>query len=153
MSLHVYLSGEIHTDWRSEVVAACTEAKLPISFLSPTLDHALSDTVGARILGEEVNPFWRDHQSAKINAIRIRYLIDRAEIVVVKFGEKYRQWNAAFDAGYAVAKGKSLIVLHSDALTHPLKEIDAAAMAVAKKPDQVVSILRHVVLEEDVPSA
>lgn len=148
MNIHVYLSGEIHTDWRSEISSACSKEGLPISFLSPTLDHDLSDTVGTRILGEEANPFWRDHKSAKINAIRIRYLIERADIVVVKFSEKYRQWNAAFDAGYALAKGKSLIVLHSEELTHPLKEIDAAAMAVAETSDQVISILRHVVLEE-----
>ncbi len=149
MSIHVYLSGEIHTDWRSEIMAACSEAGLPIIFLSPTLDHDLSDTIGTRILGEESNPFWRDHKSAKINAIRIRYLIEKADIVVVKFGEKYRQWNAAFDAGYAVAKGKLLLVLHSGELTHSLKEIDAAALAVAEKPEQVVSILRHVVLDAE----
>ncbi len=148
MSISAYLSGEIHTNWRSEIITACSEEKLHISFLSPILDHDLSDSVGTNILGEEVNPFWKDHKSAKINAIRIRTLIEKADIVIVKFGEKYRQWNAAFDAGYAVAKGKPLIVLHSGDLIHPLKEIDAAAMSVAEKTEQVVSILRHVVMEQ-----
>ena len=65
-------------------------------------------------------------------------------MVVVRFGEQYRQWNAAFDAGVASALGKSLIVLHGPGHQHALKEIDAAALAVAERPEQVVHILRYV---------
>ena len=65
-------------------------------------------------------------------------------MVVVRFGDKYRQWNAAFDAGYASALGKSIIIIHDPSLTHPLKEVDAAAMAVAEHPEQVVEILEYV---------
>ena len=103
-----------------------------------------ADDCGVAILGDEPNKFWHDHKGAKINAIRTRKGIEDADIVVVCFGEKYKQWNAAFDAGYAAALGKSLIILHQAAHQHPLKEIDAAALAVAETPQQIVQILNYV---------
>ena len=140
----VYLSGEIHTDWREQIVAGIDKEKLPVDVLAPVTDHPASDDVGVSILGEEDKPFWKDHKGGKINAIRTRTMIERADVVVVRFGEKYKQWNAAFDAGYAAALRKPLITLHDPGLTHPLKEVDAAALAVAQSPDQVVSILKYV---------
>ena len=144
MELVVYLSGEIHSDWREQITAGVEELDLPITILSPITDHATSDEVGVDILGPEDEPFWKDHKAAKINSIRIRTAIEEADVVVVKFGEKYRQWNAAFEAGYAVAKGRSLITLHAPDLTHPLKEVDASAMAVAETTEQVVEILEYI---------
>ena len=149
MNIHVYLSGEIHSDWRRQVVEACAAQGLPITFLSPVTDHQLSDDVGADLLGGESESFWKDHKSAKLNAIRIRTMIARADVVVVRFGDRYRQWNAAFDAGYAAALGKPVIVVHPPELGHALKEVDAAALAVAQTPEQVVGILRHVVTSPD----
>ena len=143
----VYLSGEIHTDWRQRIKSGCEAAGLPVELLSPVTDHAASDDCGATILGEEEQAFWRDHKGAKINAIRTRTLIERADVVVVRFGDKYRQWNAAFDAGYAVALGTPLITLHAPDLTHALKEVDAAALASAETPDQVVEILKYVITQ------
>ncbi|MEJ2061067.1 MAG: YtoQ family protein [Gammaproteobacteria bacterium] len=140
----VYLSGEIHTDWRERIAQGCKAAGLDVELLSPVTDHAASDDCGEAILGEEAEPFWRDHKGAKINAIRTRSFLERADIVVVRFGDKYRQWNAAFDAGYAAALGKPLIVLHDPELTHALKEVDGAALATASEPEQVVEILRYV---------
>jgi YtoQ family protein len=64
---------------------------------------------------------------------------------VVKFGEKYKQWNAAFDAGFASALNKSMIVIHNDDHQHALKEVDAAASAVAKDQHQVVRILKYII--------
>ncbi len=141
----VYLSGEIHTDGREQIEAGAKKAGLPVSFVSPVTDHASSDDCGVDILGREDNAFWHDHKSAKVNAIRTRTLIDRADVAVVRFGDKYRQWNAAFDAGYAAALGKPIITLHDPSLTHALKEVDAAAMAVAEKPDQVVRLLDYAI--------
>lgn len=141
----VYLSGEIHSDWRDAIARGVKEANLPVTLTAPVTDHDASDHVGSKILGEEDQPFWRDHKSAKINAIRTRTLLQRADVVVVRFGEKYRQWNAAFDAGFASALGKPLIVLHDAGHTHALKEVDAAALAVAERPEQVVDILRYVI--------
>jgi len=140
----VYLAGEIHAPWRDEVVAGIKAAGLPIRCMSPVTDHDASDNVGVNVLGPEDNPFWKDHKAAKINAIRTRSLLSRADIVVVYFGEKYRQWNAAFDAGQAAAIGKPIITLHDPSLTHALKEIDAAALAVTETPDQVVQVLKYV---------
>lgn len=143
--LEVYLSGEIHTDWRAEIEAAVTAAGLPITFTAPVTIHENSDDCGVSILGAEEKPFWADHKGAKVNAIRTRTLIERADIVVVRFGDKYKQWNAAFDAGYAAALGKPLIIQHDPALTHPLKEVDGAALAVAETPAQVAALLQYVI--------
>jgi len=142
--LSVYLSGEIHTDWRDRLVAACQTAGLSIDFSAPVTDHGASDDCGAAILGEETNAFWRDHKGAKVNAIRTRVLIEQADVVVVRFGDKYKQWNAAFDAGYAAALGTPLIVLHPPEHTHALKEVDGAALAVCETPEQVAQILAYV---------
>ncbi|QHQ36988.1 YtoQ family protein [Algicella marina] len=144
MTLSVYLSGEIHTDWREDIMAGCKAAGLDIAFSSPVTDHAASDDCGVAILGAEENKFWHDHKGAKLNAIRTRKGIEDADVVVVRFGEKYKQWNAAFDAGMAAALGKSLIVLHGADHQHALKEVDAAALAVAEEPRQVVEMLTYV---------
>ena len=140
--LKVYLSGEIHTDWRDQITDGA--AGLDIAFSAPVTDHAASDDCGVAILGAEENKYWHDHKGAMVNAIRTRKGIGDADVVVVRFGDKYKQWNAAFDAGYAAALGKSLIILHGPDHAHALKEVDAAALAVASEPAQVVEILRYV---------
>jgi YtoQ family protein len=144
--LKVYLSGEIHSDWREQITQGA--AGLDVTFNSPVTDHAASDDCGVAILGDEPNKFWHDNKGANINAIRTRKGIADADVVVVRFGEKYRQWNAAFDAGVASALGKSLIVLQQPDHDHALKEVDAAALAVARDPAQVVQILRYVLTGE-----
>ncbi len=144
----VYLSGEIHSDWRGVICERSAEAGLPVRFSKPVTDHRASDESGVQILGDESRQFWKDHKGAKVNAIRSRTLISRSDVVVVRFGEKYRQWNAAFDAGFAAALGIPLITLHSPDLTHALKEVDGAALAVAETPDQVVHLLKYVVTGE-----
>lgn len=148
MELMVYLAGEIHSDWRDEVIAGAEKEGLPIEFLSPVTDHPASDDVGVDILGAEEKDFWKDHKGANINAIRTRTALEQCDVVVVKFGEKYRQWNAAFDAGYAVALGKQLIVIHPPEFTHALKELDGAAQAVAETSEQVVEILKYVTVKD-----
>ncbi|MEP1964489.1 YtoQ family protein [Tateyamaria sp.] len=140
--LTVYLSGEIHTDWREQIIDGAKE--LDVTFSGPVTDHAASDDCGVAILGAEQDKFWHDNKGAKLNAIRTRKGIADADVIVVRFGEQYKQWNAAFDAGYAAALGKSLIVLHGSDHAHALKEVDAAALAVAQEPAQVVDILRYV---------
>jgi len=141
----VYLAGEIHSDWREWIADAVQRAELPATFFSPVTDHAASDDCGVVILGLEDNDFWKDHKGAKLNAIRTRTLIEASDIVVVRFGEKYKQWNAAFDAGYAAALGKKLIVVHPPEHTHALKEVDAAALAVCETTEQVVGALTYVI--------
>lgn len=148
MTWTVYLAGEIHSDWRERIERGTASLGLPIVFVSPVVDHDSSDACGVEILGGEDAAFWADHKGAKVNAIRTRTLIRRADVVVVRFGDKYRQWNAAFDAGYAAALGKPIITLHDDSLTHALKEVDGSANAVAGTPEQVVRLLRYVISSE-----
>lgn len=147
MDLNIYLSGEIHTDWRLRIKEGCEAHNLSIKFTSAVTDHEASDAAGD-LLGEEDNNFWRDHKSAKVNAIRTKTLIGKCDVAVVRFGDKYKQWNAAFDAGFCAASGKPYITLHDEAIIHPLKEVDALAMAWATTPEQVVEILRYVITSE-----
>jgi YtoQ family protein len=144
MAWQVYLSGEIHTDWRERIERGAEEAGLDVEFTRPVTDHAASDDAGVGILGPEEKPFWKDHQGAGVNAIRTRTLLQQADVVVVRFGEQYKQWNAAFDAGMAAALGKPLVTLHPQQHDHALKEVDRAALAVAREPEQVVELLRYV---------
>ena len=141
---NIYLSGEIHTDWREQIRSGCEAADLPVHFTSPVTDHDASDNCGTAILGAEENSFWKDRKGAQLNAIRTRTLLEHADVVIVRFGDKYKQWNAAFDAGYAAALNKPLIIMHAPGLTHPLKEVDAAALGVAQTPQQIVAMLRYV---------
>lgn len=143
--LNIYLAGEIHSDWRDEIIQLTNKNDLNVNFSSPVTDHDASDNCGVEILGNEETQFWKDNKGAKLNAIRTRKEIENSDIVIVKFGEKYKQWNAAFDAGYAAALNKSLIIIHSDEHQHALKEVDAAALAVVKNNDQVVKILNYVI--------
>ncbi|RFA26595.1 hypothetical protein CAI21_16665 [Alkalilimnicola ehrlichii] len=141
----VYLSGEIHSDWREQIIAGTRERGLPVRFDSPVTDHEASDLCGVRILGDEDKKFWEDRKGAGVNAIRTQTLIREADIVIVRFGPKYKQWNAAFDAGYAAALGKAIVTLHDEEHNHALKEVDAAALATAAEPRQVVEILDYVI--------
>ena len=142
--LNVYLSGEIHSNWRDEIIQLCNDEGLNITFTSPVTDHEASDNCGVEILGHEENNFWKDNKGANINAIRIKKSLEDCDVVIVKFGEKYKQWNAAFDTGYAAALNKSIIVIHGDEHQHPLKEVDASASAVVKSQQQAFQILKYI---------
>lgn len=145
MNWNVYLAGEIHSNWRDEIAEGVRQSGLPVALSGPVTNHPASDDCGVAILGAEDKKFWHDNKGADLNSIRTRNAIETADIVVVRFGEKYKQWNAAFDAGYAAALGKSIIVMHGSDHQHALKEVDAAASAVVETPKQVVDILRYVI--------
>ena len=143
MKLNVYLSGEIHTDWREKIIQGCQERDLTIVFSSAVTHHETSDSAGDH-LGAEADQFWRDNKSAKVNAIRTKTLIERCDIAIIRFGDKYKQWNAAFDAGYCAALNKPYITLHNEELIHPLKEVDASAQAWATSVEQVITTLKYI---------
>ena len=145
---NVYLAGEIHSDWRERIAAGVRDAGLPVTLLAPVTDHGASDDVGVDILGGEDDKFWHDHKGAGVNAVRTQTLLRRADVVVIRFGEQYKQWNAAFDAGFAAALGKPLITLHPPEHDHALKELDRAAMATAREPEQVVEMLRYAIAKD-----
>ena len=144
MSWNVYLSGEIHSDWRQQIINGVKQHELPVIFTSAVTDHDASDAAGD-MLGPEASGFWRDHKSSKVNSIRTRNQLEKCDLAIVRFGDKYKQWNAAFDAGYCAAISKPYITLHAEDIVHPLKEVDAAAMAWAETPAQVVEILKYLV--------
>lgn len=141
----VYLSGEIHTDWRERIAAGIEARDLPVELSGPVTVHEDSDDCGVAIFGAESDKTWHDRKGASLNAIRTRTLIEDADIVVVRFGEKYKQWNAAFDAGFAAALGTPYMTLHPAEHDHALKEVDAAANAVARDPEQIVDALDYVI--------
>ncbi|MCG6891320.1 MAG: YtoQ family protein [Gammaproteobacteria bacterium] len=151
MTWTVYLSGEIHTDWRAQIIDGAGALKLPTEFTSAVTDHEASDSAGD-MLEPESEGFWRDNKSSRVNAIRTRTLLAKCDIAVIRFGDQYKQWNAAFDAGYCAALGKPYITLHDANIVHPLKEVDAAAMAWAQTPAQVVQILKYVAGNQAHPS-
>lgn len=147
MIWNIYLSGEIHTDWRQKIIDGCQAHDLPVSFTSAVTDHQASDSAGD-LLGHEENSFWRDHKSAKVNSIRIKTHIQNCDIAIIRFGDKYKQWNAAFDAGFCAALGKPFITLHDEQIIHPLKEVDASAMAWATTPEQVVELIKYTIQQQ-----
>jgi YtoQ family protein len=140
---NIYLSGEIHTDWRQQIMQGAAAGGLPVRFTSAVTNHEASDAAGD-VLGAESESFWRDHKSAKVNAMRTKTMIENCDLAVVRFGDKFKQWNAAFDAGQCAALGKPYITLHDAEIIHPLKEVDGAAIAWAQTPAQVVEILKYV---------
>jgi YtoQ family protein len=144
MEWNIYLSGEIHSDWRQQIIDGCMALQLPVTFSSAVTDHEASDAAGD-VLGTKEEGFWRDHKSAKVNAIRTKTHLANCDIAIIRFGDKYKQWNAAFDAGHCAAMGTPYITLHDENLVHPLKEVDAAALAWATTPEQVVKILNYVI--------
>ena len=141
----IYLSGEIHSDWRERIQSGMNELNLPVELTAPITVHEDSDDCGVAIFGEEANKFWHDRKGAQLNAIRTQTLIKEADIVIVRFGEKFKQWNAAFDAGFAAAHDKPIITLHPPEHDHALKEVDAAANAVAREPEQVVQAISYII--------
>ena len=147
MGWKVYLSGEIHTDWRKKIIEGCQQHDLDIEFTSAVTNHEASDAAGD-CLGNEESGFWRDHKSAKVNAIRVSTHIKQCDVAVIRFGDKYKQWNAAFDAGYCAALGKPYITLHDESIVHALKEVDGAAQAWATSPNQVVDILKYLIASD-----
>ena len=144
MTWTIYLSGEIHSDWRERIRDEAQQRGLPVEFTAPVTDHPASDAAGD-LLPPDSDGYWRDHKSAKVNAMRTRHAIASCDLAVVRVGPKYRQWNAAFDAGMLAALGKPYITLHDVDLIHALKEVDGAAQAWATTPEQVVELLDYVI--------
>jgi len=142
MTWQVFLSGEIHTNWREELQEGAAEMGLDVVFHSAVTDHDASDAAGDH-LGPESEGFWRDHKSAKVNSLRIKTLLKNADLAVIRFGDKYKQWNAAFDAGMCAAYDIPYITLHGADIVHPLKEVDASAVAWAQTTVEVLAILKY----------
>ncbi len=143
MRLTVYLAGEIHSNWRNELREKC--AHLPIDFVAPMEDHDQSDAIGEDILGEQATSLLKDDTASQFNNLRTRVLMARADVVVALFGDKFKQWNSAMDAGIALASDKPLILVNSGASSHALKELSNRAQATVTSLDQVASALHYII--------
>jgi len=144
MRLTVYLAGQIHDDWRDQLRQQAEARGIAVDFVGPQDEHDLSDGIGEQILGEQESARWRDELASQVNNLRTRILMQRADAVVAQFGEKFRQWNAAMDAGIAIALGKPLIVVRDPSLHHALKEVSQRAQMTVDQPEQVLDALEYV---------
>lgn len=144
MRFTVYLAGEIHTDWRQELIEKVTSLGLDYEFVSPQLVHDRSDNIGEDVQGEQPNAYFRDLAASDINNFRTELLLNKAEIVIALFGEQYRQWNTAMDLSAAIALGKSTIMIRPEAFIHPLKELSRKTNVTVETVDQAVEVLSYV---------
>jgi YtoQ family protein len=140
----IYLAGEIHSEWRGELRSLLEERGLPIDLVGPQERHDRSDDVGEAILGEQPDPRYRDLVGAGVNTLRTRVLLGRADLVVAYFGEKYRQWNTAADAGAAVAAGLPLLLVRPPELVHALKELDSMATFTVETLAQAAEAIAYI---------
>ncbi|ABV63290.1 MULTISPECIES: YtoQ family protein [Bacillus] len=144
MQLTVYLAGEIHSQWRDEIKEKSQSLKLPVTFVGPMENHDRSDHIGEDILGEQPNAIFKDDAASDLNNFRTEILLNKSDIVIARFGEKYKQWNTAMDASAAIAKGKPLILIRPKELHHPLKELSNKANITVETVNQAIKALSYV---------
>lgn len=144
MELTVYLAGEIHTNWRDEIIEKAKAKNLPLSFVSPQLNHDRSDSIGEDILGEQPGKYYRDEAASSINNLRTQVMMQKADLVIALFGEEYKQWNTAMDASAAVSLGKPLILIRPEKFIHPLKELSNRANVTVSTVDQAIEVLSYI---------
>ena len=139
----VYLAGQVHDSWRARFRALAEEKQLPLTFVGPQEEHDLSDAIGEKIIGEQGSARWRDELASQMNNLRTRVAMDRADVVVASFGEKYRQWNTAMDCGIAIGIGKPVVLIRDPSLHHALKELSQRAQATVDTPEQAMEALGY----------
>ncbi len=144
MELTVYLAGQIHDDWRQQLKEKAKEKGLPITFVGPMENHDRSDDIGEEILGKQPNNIFKDDKASDFNNLRTQVLIQKADLVVGLFGEKYKQWNTAMDASTAIALNKPLILIRPESLHHPLKELSNKATVTVESLDQALQGLSYI---------
>jgi YtoQ family protein len=140
----IYLAGEIHSGWRDELRRMLEDRDLPVRLVGPQEEHDRSDAIGEDILGAQPSPRYRDLVGAGVNTLRTRVLLRRADLVVAFFGEKYRQWNTAVDAGAAVAAGVPLLLVRAPELGHALKELDSMATFTVESLEQAAESIAYI---------
>ncbi|PSL44537.1 YtoQ family protein [Salsuginibacillus halophilus] len=144
MKLNVYLAGQIHDDWRSEIRTKAEEMNLPLDFFAPMENHDRSDNIGEEILGEQPNAIAKDDAASSMNNLRTRILMQKADVVIALFGENYKQWNTAMDAATAMTLGKPVILIRPANLHHPAKELAEKAQVVVETKEQALQALAYV---------
>jgi YtoQ family protein len=140
----IYAAGEIHSDWRDQLRALLERLEVDADIVGPQEVHDRSDSVGEDILGGQPGPMYRDLMGARVNTLRTRVLMQRADLCVAYFGPKYRQWNTASDAGAAVALGLPLVLVRAEEHVHALKELDALATLTVETLDQAAQAIAYI---------
>lgn len=143
-TLTVYLAGQIHDDWRGELSKKAEALNLPLTFVGPQTDHDYSDNIGEKILGEQPSSYHKDNAASDINNLRTQVLLNKADVVIALFGEKYKQWNTAMDASSAIQLNKPLILIRPTELIHPLKELSNKANVTVETVDQALKVLKYI---------
>ncbi|MFK2826204.1 YtoQ family protein [Bacillus sp. B190/17] len=144
MKLTVYLAGEIHSSWREEIKQKAAALQLPIDFVGPMENHDRSDYIGEEILGKQPSAIFRDAAASSFNNLRTEVLMQKADLVIALFGEKYKQWNTAMDASAAITLDKPLILIRPESLHHPLKELSRKANVTVETVDQAMKTLAYI---------
>ncbi|AQY51361.1 YtoQ family protein [Listeria weihenstephanensis FSL R9-0317] len=144
MDYHIYLAGEIHSDWRDKLRASI-QAKPGITFhfWGPQEDHDTSDAIGESILGTQPNALYKDLQASKINNLRTELHLKKADLVIALFGDKFKQWNTATDAATAISLGKPTIIIRPTDLHHPLKELSEKANVTVDTIEQAAKVIDY----------
>ena len=144
MNLIVYLAGQIHDNWREQLKAQAEKRNLPLTFVGPQTDHDRSDQIGEAIIGKQPGDYYRDEAASAINNFRTELLIQKADVVIGLFGEKYRQWNTAMDVTRAISLNKPTIIIRPESLIHPLKELSNKANVTVETIEQALDVLAYV---------
>ncbi len=142
--LVIYAAGEIHSDWRDRLRAALAELGVQAEPVGPQEVHDRSDAVGEDVLGPQPGPRYRDLMGARINTLRTRVLMQRADLAVAFFGPKFKQWNTAADAGWALSSGLPLVLIRSEEHVHALKELDALADVTVETLQQAAQAIAYI---------
>lgn len=140
----IYLAGEVHSAWRAELKKLVEAKNVSVRFVGPLDEHDRSDDIGELIVGKQPNARYRDLAGAGVNTLRTRVLMRKADLMVANFGDKYRQWNTAADAGSALAAGIPLLLVRPAELIHALKELDAMADFTVETIEQAAEAIAYI---------
>ncbi|MCZ0703060.1 YtoQ family protein [Natronobacillus azotifigens] len=144
MKLTIYLAGQIHDDWREDVKEKANKRELPLEFVGPQTNHERSDNVGEDIIGKQPGNYYKDDAASAINNLRTQVLMQKADLVIALFGEKYKQWNTAMDVSTALALNKPTIIIRPESLIHPLKELSNKANVTVETIDQALDVIAYI---------
>jgi len=144
LQLTVYLAGEIHTNWRQDLIDNVKAKGLDLEFVYPQQVHDRSDSVGEDIQGTQPSAYFRDLAASDINNLRTEVLLQKADIVVALFGTEYKQWNTAMDLSTGIAMGKPSIMIRPESLIHPLKELSRKSNVTVESVDQAAEVLAYI---------
>jgi len=142
--LTIYTAGEIHSTWRDDLAAALEAKGVKADLVGPQTNHERSDDIGEAILGQQPDQRYRDLLGARVNTLRTRVWLNRADLAVAYFGPKYRQWNTASDAGAAFRAGLPLILIRAEEHIHALKELDAQATLTVQTLEQAAEAIAYI---------